>query len=324
MLAAECVPIERQSATAPPPAVVLDGLHKRFGALEAVATLHLDILQGEVFGLLGPNGAGKTTTIRMLATLITPSGGRALVNGIELGTNNAAIRRSVGLLTEAPGLYERLTAEQNLRFFARLYDVSSREQLKRIAFYMGMLGLTERRDRAVGGYSKGMKQKVAIARALIHEPRLLLLDEPTSGLDPESAKVVRDFILDLKQSGRTIVLCTHDLDEASRLCDRVGIIRQGLVRVDSPRSLGRGVFGRRVQMSLGRGREGALVAIRGVQGWSNASLDDGVLTVDTDDPDRFNPALLRALIVAGVEVRFVTEVVPTLEDTYLELMRDGS
>lgn len=201
------------------PMILARGLGKDFGAVRAVEGLDLEIPAGEVFGLLGPNGAGKTTTIRMLSALIAPSAGEAWVLGHRLGEADDQIRQKVGILTETPGLYEQLSAERNLEFFAQLYDVA--DVAGQVERYLRMLGLWGRRKEAVGTFSKGMRQKLAIARALLHQPEVLFLDEPTSGLDPEAAHLVREFISDLGEEGRTIVLCTHNLNEADRLCDRV-------------------------------------------------------------------------------------------------------
>ncbi|HWR67171.1 MAG TPA: ABC transporter ATP-binding protein, partial [Bellilinea sp.] len=184
--------------------------------IRAVQDLTLEVREGEVFGFLGPNGAGKTTTVRMLTSLIGPTAGRAFIGRWEIGKDDQKIRRSVGILTESPGMYERLSAERNLSIFASLYDVP--DVPGQVEKYLRMLGLWNRRFDEVGSFSKGMRQKLAIARALLHEPQALFLDEPTSGLDPEAAKLVRDFIEELKSLGRTIFLCTHNLDEADRLC----------------------------------------------------------------------------------------------------------
>src|SRR6476659_1521497 len=218
-------------------------LTRAFGERLAVDQLTLSIPVGTVFGFLGPNGAGKTTTVRMLTALIGPTGGSALVNQQPLGAGNDAIRRSVGILTETPGLYERLTAGENLLFFGRLYGLElgrAKEQAER---YLRMLGLWERRDDKVGGFSKGMRQKLAIARALLHEPPVVFLDEPTSGLDPEAALTVRDFIKGLRQEGRTIFLTTHNLPEADELCDIIAVFRTRLISVDTPTNLRNKLFG---------------------------------------------------------------------------------
>ena len=176
-------------------------LTKSFGELVAVDRLSLDVAPGEVFGFLGPNGAGKTTTIRMLTGLIAPTGGSARVAGFNASEEGDRLRRQVGILTESPGLYDRLSAERNLEFFAEMYDVEDvRGQVER---YLRMLGLWDRRSQEAGTFSKGMRQKLAIARALLHEPQVIFLDEPTSGLDPEAAHLVREFVAELKQQGIT-------------------------------------------------------------------------------------------------------------------------
>ena len=200
-----------------------ENLTKQFKTTLAVDQLTLEVKEGEVFGFLGPNGAGKTTTVRMLTSLIVPTSGTAVVNGCVLGKDDTQIRRTVGILTETPGMYDNLSAEYNLRIFAGLYEV--KDVPGQVEKYLRMLGLWERRFDEVGTFSKGMKQKLAIARALLHEPRMLFLDEPTTGLDPEAAHLVRDFIDELRKEGRTIFLCTHNLDEADRLCDRIGVFK---------------------------------------------------------------------------------------------------
>jgi ABC-2 type transport system ATP-binding protein len=202
------------------------GLTKKFGEILAVDRLSIEVEEGEVFGFLGPNGAGKTTTIRMLSALIAPTQGESRVAGYEIGKENYEIRKRVGILTESPGLYDRLSAERNLEFFAHLYEVD--DVAGQVEKYLRMLGLWDRRQDEAGTFSKGMRQKLVIARALLHEPKVLLLDEPTSGLDPEAAKLVREFIGGLKREGRTIFMCTHNLDEADRLCDRIAFFNPSI------------------------------------------------------------------------------------------------
>jgi ABC-2 type transport system ATP-binding protein len=297
-------------------------LTRRFGSdanpLTAVDSLTLDVAPGEVFGWLGPNGAGKTTTVRMLTGLIGPSSGRASIYGLEIGRDNQAIRQIVGLLTETPGMYDRLSAEKNLSIFARLYGVDDVD--RRVEQYLRMLGLWERRRDAAGSYSKGMRQKLALARALLHEPKLVFLDEPTSGLDPEAARMVRDFIAELKAEGRTIFLCTHNLVEAEQLCDRIGIIKTRLVTVDTPANLRRKLYGRRVAIHLRRPEPGLADVALALPFVKSAEWVDGRLTVALDDPEADNPVLVRCLVEAGAEVQFVGEVRQSLEDVYLRLI----
>ncbi len=296
--------------------------------ISAVQDLNLEVGEGEVFGFLGPNGAGKTTTVRMLSCLIAPSAGRAWIDGLEVGRQDQDIRRRVGILTETPGMYERLSALKNLTIFARLYGVKS--PAGQVEKYLRMLGLWERRFDEVGSFSKGMRQKLAIARSLLHQPRLLFLDEPTSGLDPEASKLVRDFIEELKGEGVTIFLCTHNLDEADRLCQRIAIFKSRLLTVDSPENLRKQLFGRKVVVHLkldppapdGSRRDWAglvqeLPFVHGAQ-----SIDNKIL-VSLDDPEEQNPILLRKLVEAGAAVQFVGELRHSLEDIYLQMIRNG-
>jgi ABC-2 type transport system ATP-binding protein len=213
----------------------------------------MDVKEGEVFGILGPNGAGKTTTVRMLTSLISITSGTAMVNGFHVGKQDQAIRQSVGILTETPGIYDRLNAEMNLSIYANLYGV--KDVKGTVEKYLRMLSLWDRRLDEAGGFSKGMRQKLAIARALLHEPKLLFLDEPTSALDPEASLLIRDFIEELKTEGRTIILCTHNLDETDRLCDRIAIFKTRLIAVDTPENLRKHLYGRRVAFHLVRVEE---------------------------------------------------------------------
>lgn len=285
----------------------------------AVDDLSLEVESGEVFGFLGPNGAGKTTTVRMLTGLIRPSSGSAQVAGFELGEDDTNIRRNVGILTESPGMYERLTAEKNLTIFANLYDVPNIE--KSVNKYLSMLDLWERRHDAVGSFSKGMRQKLAVARALIHEPQILFLDEPTTGLDPEASKTVRDFVEELKNEGRTIFMTTHNLDEAERLCDRVGIFQQRLLTVDSPSNLREKMFGRKVVFHLSEVKPEWIDLVTNIAGAGNVEAVDNKLVISLQDPEASNPEIIKALVMAGAQLRFVGEIRHSLEQIYLEMVK---
>jgi len=287
-------------------------------AIMAVDSLTLEIKEGEVFGFLGPNGAGKTTTVRMLTSLIGPTSGHATVNGLEVGRDDTAIRECVGILTESPGMYDRLSAEKNLTIFAKLYSVT--DVPGQVQKYLRLLGLWERRADEVGSFSKGMRQKLAIARALLHEPKLLFLDEPTSGLDPEAAKLVRDFIAELKTEGRTIFLCTHNLDEADRLCERIGIFKTRLITVDSPANLRKRLYGRKVVFHLKHLEPAWVEMLKALPFVKEAQALDAKLVLGLDNPEDENPIILRQLVEAGAEVQFVGELRHSLEEVYLKLV----
>lgn len=297
-----------------------ENLTKVFGDHVAVDRLSLDIADGEVFGFLGPNGAGKTTTIRMLTSLIVPTSGSARVLNYEVGREDEQIRRNVGILTETPGMYDRLSARRNLTIFARLYEVEKVDY--QVEKYLKLLGLWERRDDPAGEFSKGMRQKLAIGRALLHEPRVLFLDEPTAALDPEASRLVHDFIAELKGRGRTIFLCTHNLDEADRLCDRVAVFKTQLRVVDTPGKLRRQVYGRQVVFHLRGAADAFLPGVRAMPFVKEAEAADGKLILSLDDPEGHNPDVVRALVAAGADIQFVGELRYSLEDVYLQLIKE--
>jgi ABC-2 type transport system ATP-binding protein len=300
--------------------IQVHNLTKKFDKNLAVDALDLEVQAGEVFGFLGPNGAGKTTTVRMLTSLIAPTSGSAVINGFTLGRQDDQIRRTVGVLTETPGLYDNLSAEYNLRIFASLYEV--KDAAGQVEKYLRMLGLWERRFEPTATFSKGMKQKLAIARALLHEPPIVFLDEPTSALDPESAHLVRDFIADLKRQGRTIFLCTHNLDEADRLCDRIGVFKTRLLVVDTPDRLRRQLFGRKVVFHLGEMRPDLAQRVSALPFVDDVQAIDHRLLVALDNPEAQNPQIIRLLVEAGADIQFVGELRHSLEDVYLRLMKE--
>ncbi len=300
--------------------ITTKGLTKRFDGTLAVDALSFEVREGEVLGLLGPNGAGKTTTIRMLAGLIAPSRGAATVCGHEIGRDGAALRGRVGLLTEAPGLWGSLSAKQNLEIYARLYDVE--KVGAQVEKYLRLLELWDRRNDATGTFSKGMKQKLALARALVHEPKVLFLDEPTSGLDPQMAKLVRDFIETLHGQGRTILVTTHNLDEAQRLCDRVAVIRTRLVAIDDPKMLHARLFQRGTLVRLKQVEARFVEAAGALEFVSEVRLAGEELHVALENPDENNAALVRRLVEVGADVVYVTSKEPSLEEVYLKLMQE--
>jgi ABC-2 type transport system ATP-binding protein len=297
------------------------GLGRRFGSLWAVRNMDLEVLRGEVLGLLGPNGAGKTTTVRLLAALIEPTEGTAWVDGLDVRQKPDEVRARVGILTETPGLYEKLSATANLDFFGRLYGLDTVTRAGRIEYYLRLFSLWDRRDEAAGAFSKGMKQKLAIARALLHEPAVVFLDEPTAALDPEAAYIVREAIEAIRRSGRTIVLATHNLYEADRLCDRVAFVRGGLLRVDSPADLRGSLGGHGMEVGFaGAPGPAAVEAARRVTGVTGAELVEQRLVVTAADPTTVTPELVRALVAAGADIVDVHERATSLEQIYFEVM----
>ena len=302
--------------------IVVEGLRKDFRRLIAVHDMAFTVGDGEIFGLLGPNGAGKTTTVRMLAGLISPTAGSATVNGHSLGEGSQRIRAITGILTESPGLHEKLTARQNLAFYGRLYGLRGSQLRSAVERYLGVVELSEHADRRIGTFSKGMRQKVAIARALLHEPEVIYLDEPTSGLDPSAAKTVRDFVATLRALGRSIVVCTHNLDEAERLCDRIGVMRGTLLRVDTPAGLRR--HGRaatvRVELNGARGPDSFIGRLADLPFVTGVQAKESVLVVELANPAHDTPDLVAALVNAGARITSVLEDAPTLEEAYLSLV----
>jgi ABC-2 type transport system ATP-binding protein len=299
-----------------------EGLTKKFGDLTAVDRLTVHVDQGEIFGLLGPNGAGKTTTVRMLCGLISKTDGSARVAGYDLGNeaDTLKIRKLIGFVPDNVGLYETLTAYDNLDFYGKLYDCPQARRKENIERFLRMLGLWEKKDDAVGTFSKGMKQKLALARALVHDPKILFLDEPTANLDPEAAKTVRDFILQLKDEKRTVFLNTHNLDEAQKICDRIGILNTNLRAIGTPEELERTVQARVTVVQLEQVTEAILEALRGLH-LGEVSSERNKVTITLANPEKENATVLDAIFRAGGRVQYVNILGSTLEDAYLNLVR---
>lgn len=308
--------------------IVAQGLTKLYDQFLAVDNINFEINQGEIFGFLGPNGAGKTTTIRMLAAIFPPSAGGATVANFDVVEDAMEVRSRVGLLSENPNLYERLTARENLDFFARLYDVPPEQIPNRIDFLGDLFDLRMRLDERVGTYSKGMKQKLAIAKALIHDPPILFLDEPTSALSPEAAKVIRDLLIDLaKDRSRTICVCTHNLFDAERLCDRVAIIRQGrILTIGTPSQISASFSGpplvrfsfQKVTDSLVQ----TIAAVEGVFGVEKHPVKNDLL-IKVDNHEEITPEIIREIVVNNQAAILAIEPIhASLEDAYLKLMEE--
>ena len=297
-----------------------EGLTKFFGTRVAVHEVNLNIAPGEIFGYLGPNGAGKSTTVRMLATLIRPTRGTAEVAGVPvLPENGPEVRRRIGVLTENPGLYLKLSVHDNLEFFAGLYGYTGGAVTARITRALDAVRLVDRRNDIAGTLSKGLRQRAAIARTLVGEPQVLFLDEPTQGLDPAASLEVRDAIEGLRQRGVTVFLTTHRLDEAERLCDRVGIVSTSLLRVGSPRDI-RAAQGAELEVQVAGDLADPGRLFAGIPGAGTWTSDDGVYRVKVEDPRTAAPALARAIVGSGADLLRLTDVTPSLEETYLGLV----
>jgi ABC-2 type transport system ATP-binding protein len=296
-------------------------LVRRFAERVAVDDVSFEVKPGEVFGLLGPNGAGKTTTLRMLGGLIPPTTGEVRIGGIALDRGNGpAFRRRIGFLTETPGLWDQLTVADNLAVYARLFGMpDARAAVERS---LRQFALWDRRGDRAGLLSKGLKQKVGLARALVHDPEIVLLDEPTANLDPQASRAVRDLLLDLRRRGRVVVVSTHNLDEIERLADRVALISTRLVAIGEPAALRRQIFGARLRVRLRRADVDihALIAAARRAGGTDVRADDDGLSMVVENADVSAPDIVRALVLAGAAIREACDEQAPLEDVYLRLL----
>ena len=305
--------------------ITCESLTKKFGSITAIQEFTLEIPDGCIFGLLGPNGAGKTTTMRMLSCLIQPTSGTAHIDSYDIRDKMDVqnIRRIIGLLPEVPGLYETLGAYQNLDFYGQFYGIPKQKREESIQTTLTELGLWDRRNEPVGDFSKGMKQKVAIARALTHDPKYIFLDEPTAGLDPAASKIVREYILELKKQGNTILINTHNLAEAERICDTVAMVKNKIVRVGNPKKLAQGLFARIIRITLNKIPASLLTEISSLKYVSKAQVNGNQLILNVSDPEQENPQVISWLIQHGLQVQFVSEEEYSLEDAYLKLIGEA-
>ncbi len=305
--------------------IVCEGLTKTFGSITAIQDFNIEIPDGRIFGLLGPNGAGKTTTMRMLSCLIQPTAGSAHIDSYEIGKKEDAqkIRGMIGLLPEVPGLYETLGAYKNLDYYAQFYGIPKTHREESIKTTLTNLGLWDRRNEPVGGFSKGMKQKIAIARALIHDPKYIFLDEPTASLDPAAAKMVREYILELKSQGDTILINTHNLSEAERICDTVALVKNRTVKIGNPKELARGLFARTISITMQKIPPSLLKDISSLDFVSQAQVNGNQLVLNVRNPEEDNPRVVSWLMKQGLQIQFVTEEEHSLEDVYLKLIEEG-
>ena len=300
----------------------LRGLRKSFGAIEAVRNLSLDVCRGEVFGFLGPNGAGKTTAIRMACGLLRSDGGEVRVNGIRLRDAPREVRRRIGLCPQELVIWDTLTCQEQLTFIGTQYDLPARTAHARSRELLGILGLSEKANRLAGTLSGGMKRRLNLALALVHDPELLVLDEPQAGLDPQSRILVREYVQSLA-STRTVLLTTHEMDEADRLASRVGIIDHGeLLVLDTPDNLkARYAGGEVLEVGTDRGIEGGAVTLP--EAFTLLESLPGTLRLSGRRPHERIPELLEALGAQGIEPSGITLRKPTLEDVFISLTGRG-
>jgi ABC-2 type transport system ATP-binding protein len=303
--------------------ITCEHLCKQFGDFTAVQDVTLTVEPGEVLALLGPNGAGKTTTIRMIASILRPSRGSATVAGFDVVSQASQVRGSVGLLTEHHGLYTRMRSLEYLSFFGQIYGLSAERVEERARSLLALYGLEQAMGMRLGQYSKGMRQKLALVRALLHEPSVLLLDEPTSAMDPASAHLVRSTIEQMRNSQRAIVVCTHNLHEAEALADRIAIISHGrIVAHDTPSNLKKVLIGDPImELRLGAQLDGAKAYLP--DELEVLSMGETWVRFRTPDPDATNPRLLHLLDGAGIPVITLSEIERSLEDVYLQVVRAG-
>jgi ABC-2 type transport system ATP-binding protein len=294
-------------------------LTRQFGDRVAVENLSFELPPGEIFALLGPNGAGKTTTLRMLAGLIAPSAGTVHVAGEEMTVHSSRLRGRIGFLTEAPGLWDRLTVSQNLMTYARLQGVTSDRRAVRAA--LDLFGIADRADDRAALLSKGPKQRVALARTLIHNPPIVLLDEPTAGLDPESAHETRALVLRLRSEQRTVLISTHNLDEVDRVADRVAVLRTRLIAIGTPAALRARLFGARLTISFAALAAPYETTVQAAGG-RDVRSEGQTMSIALDGEVAPTPRIVRALVEAGADILSVVPDEPTLEDVYLRLLKE--
>ena len=293
-------------------------LCKYFDDFLAVSDVNLEISSGEVLALLGPNGAGKTTTVRMLTSVLVPSSGSARIAGYDVVTQASQVRASVGVLTENHGLYNRMPAQEYLDFFGQLYKLHPYQRQKRIRFLLEQFNLYGERNKAIGAYSKGMRQKLALARALLHDPPVLLLDEPTSAMDPESARLVRNSIEELRSAERAIIICTHNLAEAEELADQIAIIQHGrIIALGTPSDLKAQLLGpSEYEIRFGETLNGKQPIF--MPGVHYVGSGENWLRIQIEDPLQINPVVLRRYLEQGFMVISLQEVPRSLEQVYLQ------
>jgi len=302
--------------------IKVENITRKFEKITAVENISFQIKESEIFGFLGPNGAGKTTTIRMLSALIQPTSGKITIDNRSPQKDGEYIRSITGLLTESPGLYEKISAYDNLSYYSSFYNISEKKRKDNIKKYLKMFDLWDRKDDIAGTYSKGMKQKLALSRALIHEPKILFLDEPTAGLDPESAHMVRNFIESLKKEKTTVFLCTHNLEEASSLSDRVCIIKKRIIKIASLTELQKNKKNKEVEIIFKGNTKKYIKTLKQIKEISGIEASKNKINLFLKKPETVNPIIIKKLIDCGAEILYFNEIKASLEEIYLDLIKE--
>ncbi len=302
--------------------IEISTLTKVYGQTVGVEDLSFEIEDAEIFALLGPNGAGKTTTLRLMAGLIGATNGYVKIDGTRAeGIENLKkIHSVIGVLPESPGLYENLTAYRNLQFYGRMYGLSDPEIDRRASTLLEDFELEKQKGDKVATFSKGMKQKLAIIRTVIHDPEYVFLDEPLSGLDPEASKFVKDYMRSMKKDGKTVILSTHDLNDADKLSDRVAVVKNRLLAVDTPNNLKQKSFKRAVVFHLSDLAGLNLDELNAMKHVNAARINNNALVVEVESPEENNPDITNYLVSKGFRVQFIGEIRRSLEDVYLSIV----
>jgi len=299
----------------------VENLTKKFGNIIAVDNISFDVQESKIFGFLGPNGAGKTTTLRMLSTLIQPTNGHIVINDHDCQKDGEYIRSIIGLLTETPGMYEKISAYENLNYFSGFYRIDEQKRKANIERFLKMFDLWDRKDGLVSTFSKGMKQKLALARALVHEPKILFLDEPTAALDPESAHMVRTFIESLKNERTTVFLCTHNLEEASNLSDIVCIIKSKIIKISTLDELQKNKKGKKIEIVFKENAQKYIDLLKTFKEIASLEVKENKAVFALENPEILNPKIIKLLVDNGSEIVYFNEIKASLEEIYLDLIR---
>jgi len=304
-------------------AVEVKELSKSYGSLVAVDHISFEVKGKEIFGLLGPNGAGKTTTIRMICGMLRPTSGTAIIAGFDVSQEPQEVKRRIGLVPDISNLFGELSARVNLEFMGKLYGLDKKTRRERIDQVLELFHLKERQNDPVKYYSKGMHRRLTIAAALIHQPEILVMDEPTSGLDAQAARLVREITIDLNKEGRAILLTTHQIDEADRLAQRVGIIDRGhLIALNTPEQIknsAEGMHALEIKILNEVDQQRWISIISGAEGVDNVFLAEGKIRILSKDLSQIIPAVVNLVDKHGGKIENISVAQPTLEDAYINL-----